>query len=435
MGHAPNSAGSFRSMTIVLFEDQFCTALAPITTGRLAATITCGSYQLLDLVLELDTDVYGLSRSYLQPIQAIDYPALKLLNDTTASDSACANPVKLLINARLAPTQENRIAMRSLIADAGSKPTLVYDRAAVAAIVNPPWSLKEVAQFEPSEISDRIKEYSEWSEISHIQLSTFASPHEVIATNMRCLSANLEHRIATKSFEQREDGVFVGSGATLGQYIICETENGPIIIDDGAKVGPYSLLRGPIYIGKKCKILEHSAIKDNVSLGHTTKIGGEVEASIVEPFTNKQHHGFLGHSYLGSWINLGAGTCNSDLKNTYGHVNMEYPLGKSTTGMQFLGCIMGNYSKTAINTGIFTGKVIGVCSMMYGFVTSNVPSFVNYARLFGQVAMLPPEVMIATQQRMFARRQVTQRPCDIQLIHDMYRITQFERDESHDVSS
>jgi glucose-1-phosphate thymidylyltransferase len=159
-----------------------------------------------------------------------------------------------------------------------------------------------------------------------------------------------------------------------------------------------------------------------------------VEASIVEPYTNKQHHGFLGHSYLGSWINLGAGTCNSDLKNTYGPVNMEYPMGKSTTGMQFLGCIMGDYSKTAINTGIFTGKVIGVCSMMYGFVTSNVPSFVNYARLFGQVATLPPEVMIATQQRMFARRQVIQRPCDIELIHDMYRTTQFERDQSRDIT-
>ena len=78
--------------------------------------------------------------------------------------------------------------------------------------------------------------------------------------------------------------------------------------------------------------------------------------------------------------------------------------------MQFVGCIMGDYSKSAINTGIFTGKTIGVCSMLYGFVTTNVPSFVNYARLFGQVTELPPDVMIATQRRMFARRKVTQRP-------------------------
>jgi glucose-1-phosphate thymidylyltransferase len=164
-----------------------------------------------------------------------------------------------------------------------------------------------------------------------------------------------------------------------------------------------------------------------VSLGHTTKIGGEIEASVIEPYTNKQHHGFLGHSYLGSWINLGAGTCNSDLKNTYGQVKMEYRGQQVATGMQFLGCIMGDYAKTAINTGIFTGKTIGCCSMVYGFVTTNVPSFVNYARLFGQVTELPPEVMVATQQRMFARRSVQQRPCDVQLLNAMFELTRHER--------
>ncbi len=158
-----------------------------------------------------------------------------------------------------------------------------------------------------------------------------------------------------------------------------------------------------------------------------TKIGGEIEASIVEPFTNKQHYGFLGHSYLGSWINLGAGTCNSDLKNTYGEVNMVYQDEKMNTGMQFFGCVMGDYAKSAINTGIFTGKTIGACSMMYGFVTTNVPSYVNYARLFGQVTELPPEVMVATQRRMFARRKVEQRACDVQLILDMYELSRHER--------
>ncbi len=131
---------------------------------------------------------------------------------------------------------------------------------------------------------------------------------------------------------------------------------------------------------------------------------------------------------MGSWINLGAGTCNSDLKNTYGSINMDYDGAKVATNMQFLGCIVGDYTKTAINTGIFTGKVVGVCAMLYGFITTNVPSFVNYARLFGQVADLPPEVMIATQGRMFARRNVPQRECDRQLIRDMYQLTATERD-------
>ena len=163
------------------------------------------------------------------------------------------------------------------------------------------------------------------------------------------------------------------------------------------------------------------------ALGILPKSAAKLRLRSSKPTPTSSITGSSGHSFLGSWINLGAGTCNSDLKNTYGEVKMVYHGRKVSTGMQFVGCIMGDYSKTAINTGIFTGKTIGVCSMLYGFVTTNVPSFVNYARLFGQVTELPPDVMIATQRRMFARRKVTQRDCDQQLIRDMYRLTRDER--------
>jgi glucose-1-phosphate thymidylyltransferase len=252
-------------------------------------------------------------------------------------------------------------------------------------------------------------------------------PHDVIRWNLAAFRENLEFRLSQTACCEIADGVFAAEGAHVGDYTVFNTKNGPILLDEGATVGPHSYLAGPVYVGPKARINEHASVKDAVSLGHTTKIGGEVEASVVEPYTNKQHHGFLGHSYLGSWINLGAGTCNSDLKNTYGELNMVYRGERVATGMQFLGCIMGDYSKTAINTGIFTGKTIGACSMLYGFVTTNVPSYVNYARLFGQVTELPPEVMVATQRRMFARRKVEQRPCDVQLILDMYELTHPER--------
>jgi glucose-1-phosphate thymidylyltransferase len=97
--------------------------------------------------------------------------------------------------------------------------------------------------------------------------------------------------------------------------------------------------------------------------------------------------------------------------------------------MQFFGCVLGDYVKTAINTSIFTGKIVGTASMVYGFATTNVPSFVNYARTFNGLGSLPAEVIVATQARMFARRNVIQRPCDIQLIHDMFRVTAHERPE------
>jgi UDP-N-acetylglucosamine diphosphorylase / glucose-1-phosphate thymidylyltransferase / UDP-N-acetylgalactosamine diphosphorylase / glucosamine-1-phosphate N-acetyltransferase / galactosamine-1-phosphate N-acetyltransferase len=180
---------------------------------------------------------------------------------------------------------------------------------------------------------------------------------------------------------------------------------------------------------------EHAVLKDGVCLSHTTKTGGEVECSILEPYSNKQHQGFLGHSYVGSWVNMGAGTSNSDLKNTYGTVNMSYGGQKVVTGMNFVGCFIGDYAKTAVNTSIFTGKTIGAASMVYGFVTSNVPSFVNYARSFGQVTEAPVDVVISMQARMFARRNVAQRPCDAELLRAMFERTRGERAELGELSS
>lgn len=413
-------------MSLLIFEDTLVSQLTPITSARAACCISVGSYRLLDLLELLNTELVALLRNYLRPLCELDYPSLKQIDDESLQPS---QGPELLLNARIPPSIQSFKTIRELLATAQDQSGIVWSGEQVAAVVRPKWNWETIrsATSGGGGIESLLLSAHALPSLDY-SLPLMSYPHEVIAANMRVIRENLEHRIASGAYQQQQDGVFVAPGAKLGQFVLTETHDGPIIIDRDASVGPYTLLRGPIYIGPKARILEHAAIKDAVSLGHTTKIGGEVEASVVEAFSNKQHHGFLGHSYLGSWINLGAGTCNSDLKNTYGTVNMEYPFGKAATGMQFLGCVMGDYSKTAINTGIFTGKVIGVCSMMYGFVTSNVPSFVNYARLFGQMTTLPPEVMIATQQRMFSRRKVEQRPCDMQLLHDMYRLTQHERD-------
>jgi UDP-N-acetylglucosamine diphosphorylase/glucosamine-1-phosphate N-acetyltransferase len=420
-------------VSILVFEDSLVSRLAPITTARPACCVTVGSYHLLDLLKTTRQPIVGYFRKFLRNLCSLDQPDITLLDVTLRDEDlpAVDDGPDLLINARLVPSIGSLRTIARLLDTDDNLSGIIWDGDEVAAIVRPGWSWEHVRGSTATSIETLLLAAHELPQLEY-SLKLLSFPHDVIASNMQVIGESLQHRIDGGSYSQMQDGVFLAAGAKLGEYVIIDTTEGPIVIDEGASVGPYTLLRGPIYIGQRARILEHAAIKDQVSLGHTTKIGGEVEAAVVEPFSNKQHHGFLGHSYLGSWINLGAGTCNSDLKNTYGPVNMEYPSGKAATGMQFLGCVMGDYSKTAINTGIFTGKVIGVCCMMYGFVTSNVPSFVNYARLFGQMATLPPDVMIATQQRMFARRKVEQRPCDMQLLHDMYRLTQGERDRFGD---
>ncbi|MFO1063608.1 MAG: putative sugar nucleotidyl transferase [Pirellulales bacterium] len=418
-------------MTILVFEDASVDLLHPITTGRPALAITVASYRLFDLLKMLGRPLVGLMRPYLREIQRADWSDVLFADDPDLRDSS--GPT-LAVNARVVPSASSLRSLQNLVATSSSRGGIVRDGNHIVAVVNPGWTWADIIAAADGGIESRLLALQNLPTLD-ASLKVMTYPHEVISANMHAFHDNMELRIAGGDYVQKQDGVFFGEGAKLGEYVLCDTSKGPIIVDRGAQVGPYTLLRGPIYIGPNSKILEHAAIKDEVSLGHTTKVGGEVEAAVIEPYSNKQHHGFLGHSYLGSWINLGAGTCNSDLKNTYGTVNMEYASGKAATGMQFLGCVMGDYSKTAINTGIFTGKVIGVCSMMYGFVTGNVPSFVNYARLFGQMTTLPPDIMTATQHRMFSRRKVVQRPCDLRLINDMFRLTQSERDRFGDALS
>lgn len=380
-------------------------------------------------------------RPHLRAVQQLDFAI-----DQAPQPPHFAGPT-LFVNARLVPSPRLYKLMSEIVRTA--EPIVIRDgdgAVAIAFIAEPAditdaadsMRVASAAETVPADVESdplvwappleqRISRIAENLPTSDRIAETFKWPNDIIYHHMRTMDDSMQWRIDNGQYRQLQDGVFVSEGATIGQYPVIDTSKGPIIIERDVKVGPFCFLAGPVHVGVGSRIIEHSALKDAVALGHTTKVGGEVEASVIEPFTNKQHHGFLGHSYLGSWINLGAGTCNSDLKNTYGTINMDYGTDKVATEMQFMGCIMGDYSKTAINTGIFTGKVIGVCSMLYGFVTSNVPSFVNYARLFGQTATLPPEVMISTQARMFARRKVLQRECDQQLIFDMFDLTEEER--------
>lgn len=407
-------------MPLLIFEDEHVPRLYPVTVGRAAYAISVGSYRLIDRLLAWNEGVATVIRPHLRGVELADYPL--------ASRGTLVNGHVLAVNARLVPSA-NVIRQLRAIYDARKIGIVKTGEVIAAALLpqdmRPPVEEVDAAMLVKHLGDLKLPELETPGQPYELPLLDY--PHDIIRYHMRTLRGNLEERLAQGTYQEIADGVFTAPGATLGHHTVTDTKAGPILLEQDAKIGPLCFLSGPAHLGAKAKLIEHSAIKDGVALGHTTKIGGEIEASIIEPYTNKQHYGFLGHSYLGSWINMGAGTCNSDLKNTYGQVNMEYNGRKVPTGMQFVGVIVGDYSKTAINTGIFTGKTIGVCSMVYGFVTTNVPSYVNYARLFGQVTETPVEVMISTQARMFERRSVTQRPCDIQLLHDMYELTRHER--------
>jgi UDP-N-acetylglucosamine diphosphorylase / glucose-1-phosphate thymidylyltransferase / UDP-N-acetylgalactosamine diphosphorylase / glucosamine-1-phosphate N-acetyltransferase / galactosamine-1-phosphate N-acetyltransferase len=402
-------------MNIILFEDDLVQQLYPIVLGRPAFLVSCGSYRLIDLIGRLGGQPRAIVRSHLADVLAADLPDLVALLPPQSEPT-------LLVNARLVPSVKIIERLKTFLAS-GKSGVVHTGKSVAAALLGPQHTPTQTDRsiYEISSLLDSLK----LAEVE-MDLPLIEYPHDLIRWNSQILAENIADRVSRGEYREIVKDIFLAPDAHLGQHCVVDPMKGPILLDRDAVVSHFSYLAGPVYIGPRSRVIEHAAIKHGVSIGHTCKVGGELEESIIEPFTNKQHHGFLGHSYVGSWVNLGAGTCNSDLKNTYGMIKVDYSGRIVNTNMQFLGCVIGDYSKTAINTSVFTGKIIGVGSMVYGFVTTNVPSFANYARSLGQVTELPPDVMIKTQARMFARRKVEQRPCDIQLIRDMYALTRHE---------
>jgi UDP-N-acetylglucosamine diphosphorylase/glucosamine-1-phosphate N-acetyltransferase len=163
--------------------------------------------------------------------------------------------------------------------------------------------------------------------------------------------------------------LFVAKGAHIHQQVFLDVSNGPIYIDKGAEIRPFTTIIGPSYIG--CGTVVDRAKISSSSIGPECRIGGEVEACVFEGFANKHHEGFIGHSFIGAWVNLGALSTNSDLKNNYGPVRLQIGHSSFDTGMVKLGCFIGDHTKLGIGTLIPTGAVIG--------------SFVNFAG----VGMMP----------------------------------------------
>jgi UDP-N-acetylglucosamine diphosphorylase/glucosamine-1-phosphate N-acetyltransferase len=168
--------------------------------------------------------------------------------------------------------------------------------------------------------------------------------------------------------------IHVAPGAHVKPGVVLDPENGPIFVDRDARIEPNAVIQGPCYIGPGSIIRPATVIREGTSIGPACRIGGEISASIIHGYTNKQHDGFLGHSYVGEWINLGADTVTSNLKNTYGTIRVFLNGVGVETGQRFVGSIIGDHSKTGIGTILPTGCVIGIAANV--FTQRPVPKFV-----------------------------------------------------------
>jgi UDP-N-acetylglucosamine diphosphorylase/glucosamine-1-phosphate N-acetyltransferase len=203
-----------------------------------------------------------------------------------------------------------------------------------------------------------------------------------------------------------EEDIVIGAEVEVRSGTVLDASAGPIVIADRVGIEPNAIINGPCYIGEGSIVRGGAKLGNGTSIGRDCRIGGEVEESVISPFTNKQHEGFLGHSYIGSWVNIGAGSCNSDLKNNYGHVRAWCAGSIKETGRLFLGVVIADHAKIAINTRLNTGTVIGFSSNVLtgGFPPKFIPSLTW--NLEQEQAEFDLEKAIMTARRMMDRRNV-----------------------------
>jgi UDP-N-acetylglucosamine diphosphorylase / glucose-1-phosphate thymidylyltransferase / UDP-N-acetylgalactosamine diphosphorylase / glucosamine-1-phosphate N-acetyltransferase / galactosamine-1-phosphate N-acetyltransferase len=186
-------------------------------------------------------------------------------------------------------------------------------------------------------------------------------PQDILS--VRIADAIVPNNVATVVGEHP---VEIHPSARIYPNVAFDAELGPIIVHEGAVIRPGCVICGPCSIGPDSTVLDRAMIKPNTVIGPHCKVAGEIGSTIFQGFSNKAHDGHLGDSWIGKWVNFGAGTTNSNLLNTYGEVTMRLePDGQRLrTGMQFLGAIVGEHVKTAICTRIMTGTVIGTGAMI-----------------------------------------------------------------------
>lgn len=161
------------------------------------------------------------------------------------------------------------------------------------------------------------------------------------------------------------DDVYMGKDCRIDGQVVIDARGGPVYFGERVIVAPHTRIEGPCYVGSDSQLVG-GKIRMGCSFGPFCRVGGEVEEAIFHGYSNKYHDGFIGHAYVGEWVNFGAMTTNSDLKNNYGEIKVELPTGVISTGLNKVGSFIGDHTKTGIGTLLTTGMVMGFSVNLFG---------------------------------------------------------------------
>jgi len=343
-------------MNYILFDDSSRNNLLPLTFMRPVADIRIGIFT----IREKWEKYLGVETSTItEPYLAKKYPIKQSDNN-------------ILINGSVCPSEDMVTAVKAL----KKNETLSTDSYIIAMNMG-----DDI--FGETEAVDSNDTNTIIFEGEHIKLS---NTYDIFSKNGEAIKHDFE--LITKGRKSQKlsdtnrvlgvENIFVEEGAVV-EFAVLNAENGPIYIGKNSEIMENSVIRGPFSLGEHAVVKMAAKIYGPTTIGPWSKVGGEVNNSVLFAHSNKAHDGFLGQSVIGEWCNLGSDTNTSNLKNTYEPVRLwNYPQSSFlNTGLTFCGLIMGDHSKCGINTMFNTGTVVGVNCNIFGsgFQRNYIPSF------------------------------------------------------------
>jgi UDP-N-acetylglucosamine diphosphorylase/glucosamine-1-phosphate N-acetyltransferase len=339
-------------MNYILFDGPFRNNLLPFTYTRPVADIRVG---ILTIREKWEVYLGSTTTTVTEDYLAEKYPMVELEEN-------------IMINASFLPNYEIVEMIKSL----EKNQAIFKEENIIAFYTNEAQDDIDFSTYEALEYNDDIIKIENTWDI-------FAKNGDAIQEDFNFLTKDKKSKpIPSSNNVIASENIFIEEGAKL-EFTTLNASSGPIYIGKNAEIMEGSIVRGPLALCDNATIKLGAKIYGPTTIGPFSKVGGEVNNSVLFAYSNKGHDGFLGNSVLGEWCNLGADTNNSNLKNNYAEVRLwDYQTeGFAKTGLQFCGLMMGDHSKCGINTMFNTGTVVGVSVNIFGsgFPRNFVPSF------------------------------------------------------------
>lgn len=421
---------------IVIYEDDRISDLYPLTLTRASFDLICGIFSLRE---KLERKLLKLERSRKKIWwQRGSAPRIWLSTRSYLSGLYCGrlfDPEKLpdqyqwvtLVNARALvdidflrrfdPTWEGRYVSKETTVVANIRRNHIK----TLKLDEKPFTEEAFEGLHRAEVDTRLIEYP-WD---LIKLNG-----EEINSDFDLLPKHKTEGKSPRSATLLEKGrISIGRGVQISPGVVIDARDGAVNIDEGAAIMANACLKGPLHIGRNTTIKMGACIYGDTSIGDVCKVGGEVAETIIHGYSNKQHEGFVGHSYLGSWVNIGAGSNTSDMKNNYSTVRLQLQGKNVDSGEIFVGLFMGDHSKCGIGTVFNTGTIVGVCCNIFGagYPPKYIPSFCWGGSEGFEEYMLEKAIVVA--ERAMQRRNRNLTDPEESILRKVFDITSKERAE------